>query len=155
MRALVFKPDWRDSSEINHCLLLISFGKSRFKATPFEIRGQMQKEVISAVEAWKTVFVERDMGVYTIDLQREICKQILKLDFTSYDVMEPLPEFGLGDDIFKFLCSTSWPPSLILASLTTASIQSTDSLRGTVSRDFLLKFFFMNHLPHLPPSPWK
>jgi hypothetical protein len=39
----------------------------------------------------KPVFVERDMGVNTSDLLREICKPVLKL----HDTMEALSEFRL------------------------------------------------------------
>jgi hypothetical protein len=33
------------------------------------------------------------MGVYIIDLQREICKPVVKLDFTAHGIMESLSEF--------------------------------------------------------------
>jgi hypothetical protein len=36
---------------------------------------QIQKEIISDLNR---VFVKRDMGVYMIDLEREICKPILR-----------------------------------------------------------------------------
>jgi hypothetical protein len=32
------------------------------------------------------------MEVYMIDLRREICKPIIKLDFTAHDIMESLSE---------------------------------------------------------------
>jgi hypothetical protein len=37
------------------------------------------------------------MGVYEymIDLYRDICKPVLKLDFTVHGIMEALSEFGL------------------------------------------------------------
>jgi hypothetical protein len=31
-------------------------------------------------------FVNRDMGVYEIDLEREICKPVLKLDLTTHGI---------------------------------------------------------------------
>ncbi len=46
-------------------------------------------------EAWKTVFVKRDVGVYIIFISGEICKPIWKLDFTAHGIMESLSEFGL------------------------------------------------------------
>ncbi len=41
-------------------------------------------------EEWKRVFSIRDMGVYMFDLQREICKPVLKLDFMAHGKMESL-----------------------------------------------------------------
>ncbi len=46
-------------------------------------------------EAWKPVFVKRDMGVYMLDLLREICKPVLILDFTAHSKMKSLSEYGL------------------------------------------------------------
>ncbi len=46
-------------------------------------------------EARKPVFVKRDMRVCMLDLSREICKPVLKLDFTAHDLMESLSEFQL------------------------------------------------------------
>jgi hypothetical protein len=43
-------------------------------------------------------FVKRDKGVCMIDLQREICKPGLKLDFTAHGITEYLSEFGLSND---------------------------------------------------------
>jgi hypothetical protein len=34
------------------------------------------------------------MGVYMLDLLREICKPVLKLDFTAHGKMESLSEYG-------------------------------------------------------------
>jgi hypothetical protein len=34
------------------------------------------------------------MGVYMSDLYREICKPVLKLDFTAHGIMESLSELG-------------------------------------------------------------
>jgi hypothetical protein len=34
------------------------------------------------------------MGVYMIDLQREICKPVLKLDLTAHGILESFSEFG-------------------------------------------------------------
>jgi hypothetical protein len=48
------------------------------------------------------IFVKRDMGVNMIDLWREICKPVLKQDFTSHGVMESLSEFGLWRDKYKY-----------------------------------------------------
>ncbi len=36
------------------------------------------------------------MGVYMIDLSREICKPVLKLDFAPHGLMESLSEFQLS-----------------------------------------------------------
>ncbi len=47
---------------------------------PFRAWEQIQKEVISDLKREKTVFFKRDMEVYMIDLSREICKPVLKLD---------------------------------------------------------------------------
>jgi hypothetical protein len=44
-------------------------------------------------EARKPVFVKRDRDLYDWSLEREICKPVLKLDFTTHDIMESLPEF--------------------------------------------------------------
>ncbi len=57
-----FKPVCQDFSEIDHCLLIVLFGKSRFEPPPVEIWVQIQKEVISSLksEKWKLVFVVRD-----------------------------------------------------------------------------------------------
>jgi hypothetical protein len=57
-------------------------------------RVQIQKEVISDLMR-ENQFLSIDMGVYTIDLQRGICKPNLKLDFKTHDIMESLSEFGL------------------------------------------------------------
>ncbi len=46
-KELVFKPVWRDSSEIYHCLLLISFCKSWFK--PPTIWDQLFLTTVSAL----------------------------------------------------------------------------------------------------------
>jgi hypothetical protein len=35
-----------------------------------------------------------------IDLSREICKQVLKLDFTAHGIMESLSEFGLSNSTY-------------------------------------------------------
>jgi hypothetical protein len=51
--------------------------------------------VISDLKREKPVCVKRDMGVYMIDLLREICKLALKEDFTAHSIMESLSEFGL------------------------------------------------------------
>jgi hypothetical protein len=44
-------------------------------------------------EAWKPVFVERDMAAYMADLYSEICKLLWKLDFTAHGIIES-SEFG-------------------------------------------------------------
>ncbi len=45
-------------------------------------------------EVWKPVFVQRDLGVYTIDLLREICnKPVLKRDFTAHGI---IVSFGIS-----------------------------------------------------------
>jgi hypothetical protein len=41
-------------------------------------------------ETGNPVFVKRDMGVYMVDLLEEICKPVLKLDFTAHGVIESL-----------------------------------------------------------------
>ncbi len=49
-------------------------------------------------------FLAKDiyMGVYMIDLLRETCKSVLKLDFfTAHGIMEFLSEFGLMVFCFK------------------------------------------------------
>ncbi len=51
-------------------------------------RAQIHKEVIFRFEAWNPVY---DM----IDPWREICKKVLKLDFTAHGIMESLSDFGL------------------------------------------------------------
>ncbi len=42
-------------------------------------------------EAWKPVFVKRDMRVWVISRERPV----LKLDFSAHGIMESLSEFGL------------------------------------------------------------
>ncbi len=42
-------------------------------------RVQIQKDL--RFEAWKPFFFQRDMGVYVINIYREICKPVLKLVF--------------------------------------------------------------------------
>jgi hypothetical protein len=42
----------------------------------------------------KPVLVKRDLGVYIIYLSREICKPVLKPDFSAHGLMESLSEFG-------------------------------------------------------------
>jgi hypothetical protein len=36
------------------------------------------------------------MEVYMVDLQREICKPVPKLDFSAHSIMKSLSEFRLG-----------------------------------------------------------
>ncbi len=47
-------------------------------------------------EAWKPVFVKRDMEDYMINLPREIFKKVIKLDFTTHGIIDYLSEFGLS-----------------------------------------------------------
>jgi hypothetical protein len=57
---------------------------------PFPCRGQppgFKFRLISRVEAWKPVFVKRDMGVYLIDLPREIC---FKSGFSAHGIIVSL-----------------------------------------------------------------
>ncbi len=47
-------------------------------------------------EAWKPVLVKRDMGDYMINLEKETCKKVLKLDFTTHGIMDYPSEAGLS-----------------------------------------------------------
>jgi hypothetical protein len=46
------------------------------------------------------------MEVYMIDLSKEICKQVLKLDFTAHGLLEPLSEFQPRTD--QIVDMVSW-----------------------------------------------
>ncbi len=52
----------------------------------------------SPIESVKTSFGQKIYGSYMIDLQRVICKLVLKLDFTACSITESLSEFGLCTD---------------------------------------------------------
>jgi hypothetical protein len=53
----------------------VSWGQST------QLRVQIQKEVISDLKRENQLLY---MGVYMIDLKSEICKPVLKLDFTAH-----------------------------------------------------------------------
>ncbi len=102
---LFFKPICRDSPEIYHCLLLISFGKCRFKPLSIWDLSSNSERSDLRFETWKTSFWQKSYGsLHDWSLEREICKPVLKLDFTVHGIMEPLSEFVL---------SCSWQPSLV------------------------------------------
>ncbi len=57
------------------------------------LRRLNSERIYLRFEWWKQVFVKRDSGIYVTDLQREIYKPVLKLDFSTHGIMEPLSEF--------------------------------------------------------------
>jgi hypothetical protein len=64
-------------------------------------RVQIQKEVISDLKRENQFLSKRDMGVYMIDLKRDVCKTILKLDFSAQGYMESLSAFGLWNTVLS------------------------------------------------------
>ncbi len=47
-------------------------------------------------DQWEWLSNERRKSTYVIDLLRQICRSVLKLDITPYGIMESLSEFGLA-----------------------------------------------------------
>ena len=59
----------------------------------FADRVQIQKEGIFDLKDENQFFIKTDMGGQMIDLQREFCKPVIKLDLTAHGILEFLSEF--------------------------------------------------------------
>ncbi len=83
-QVLILEMEWKWAKDIHLHAKRVCGNLCRRRFGSTGIQSSNSEISYLQFEAWKSVFVKRDMWIYMIDLWKEICKPVLKLEFTSH-----------------------------------------------------------------------